>query len=337
MATAENNASPPAEPPALPPQVQAKPAAPAAAAEPPPPSIRGESQYDRVSSMMMSAVIAMAFLVGFLGLVHLTNSAYATRVTNPLEIVEVIGGEGGGGAPDADPNDSGSAVDVAGATAGDMASNSDTDAPDFEEPSLQQVSATALDMTASNDMSEMDVGAAVSSNNMVASGPRRSRAGTGRVGFGPGGTGDGGVRREQRWSVVYNPGQTPEEYARQLDAFGVEIGVIKNNTMTYISKLSAATPQTRLGQHASDNRLFFVWQSNTRKASDVELLRKAGIEVGDSPIFHFYPKAVEDTLAQMEVRHKGRQPAEIKATRFSVVSKGGSYGFAILAQEPLVR
>ena len=142
---------------------------------------------------------------------------------------------------------------------------------DFQEPSFQQVNTTALDMSApvndSDSVAEVDI-----SSPTASSAPRPSRIPTGRVGLGTGGYGDGGVRREQRWSVVYNQGQTADEYARQLDAFGVEVGVIKNNAMLYVSKLSSASPQTRYGQHATDSRLFFVWQSNTRKAADVELL-----------------------------------------------------------------
>jgi hypothetical protein len=35
------------------------------------------------------------------------------------------------------------------------------------------------------------------------------------------------------------------------------------------------------------------------------------------------------------VRYKGRQPAEIRVTRFSVVPQGSGYDFTVLAQEPL--
>ncbi len=65
------------------------------------------------------------------------------------------------------------------------------------------------------------------------------------------------------------------------------------------------------------------------------LLQKAGIEVGDGVVIQFYPKQVENTLAQLEVRYRGKQPAEIRVTRFSVVPKGDGYGFTVLAQETL--
>ena len=50
--------------------------------------------------------------------------------------------------------------------------------------------------------------------------------------------------------------------------------------------------------------------------------QKAGIDVGEGVVIQFYPKEVEDQLAQLEVRYRGRQPAEIRVTRFSVVPEG---------------
>jgi hypothetical protein len=296
------------------------------------PTVMGETRLDRVSSLLMSLVIGMAFTVGLLWLIYLTNKAYNTKITADIQIVEVVGGPGGGGIPEGAPNES--APD---SPPGEFNPTGEVEVSDFQEPSFQQVNTTALDMSApvndSDSVAEVDI----SSPNATSASPRPSRVPTGRVGLGTGGYGDGGVRREQRWSVVYNPGQTLDEYARQLDAFGVEIGVIKNNSMLYVSKFSSGSPVTRYGQHATDTRLFFVWQSNTRKGSDVELLRRANVDVGESPIFHFYPKAIEDRLAQYEARYRGRQPIEIKATRFSVVSRGGSYDFAVLAQDPMPR
>ena len=63
------------------------------------------------------------------------------------------------------------------------------------------------------------------------------------------------------------------------------------------------------------------------------LLKKAGIDVGEGVVLQFYPKQVEAMLAQLEVRYRGRQPAEIRVTRFGVVPRGDGYGFEVLAQE----
>ena len=67
----------------------------------------------------------------------------------------------------------------------------------------------------------------------------------------------------------------------------------------------------------------------------LEAAFKAGIEVGEGTVFQFYPPGVEDQLADLERRYRGRSPGEIRVTRFGVTPKGDSYGFKVLAQETL--
>lgn len=295
--------------------------------------VRGESQYDRVTSMLMAVVVGAALVVGWQSIIYWTNQAYASRVTAPLQIVEVYGG--GGGSPEGTPGST-EEINVAGADVADRASNNEEAASDFEEPNVQETPAVMLDAAAEagENMAEVDVGAVMPSGGPVASGKRASKLGTGGpgLGFGPG---DGGVRREERWSIVYNQGQTLEEYARQLDALSVELGTVVGNQMVYASSFSGATPRKRTGSGQNEKRLYFVWQGGARKASDVALLRKAGVEVGEGAIFQFYPSNVENVLSQLEVRYKGKQPSEIRKTRFSVVPRGNSYGFVVLSQEML--
>ena len=298
------------------------------------PQVRGESLYDRVTSFLMAIVIGAMIVVGWLFLIYQTNQAYASRVTAPLEIVDVFGG--GGGSPEGTPG-SIEKIDVPGAEVAAQASNNEEVAGDFEEPSVQETPAAMLDAVSESaqSLAEVDLGAVMPSGGPVASGRRSSKVGTGGpgLGFGPG---DGGVPREQRWSIVYNQGQTQEEYARQLDGIGVEMAVVSGgNQLTYVSKFSSPTPTKRFGSGQGDDRLYFIWQGRGRKGSDVALLAKAGIDVGEGVVIQFYPKGVENTLAQLEVRHRGLQPAEIRFTRFNVVKRDEGYGFSVLAQEPL--
>lgn len=298
------------------------------------PKVFGESEFDRVTSMLMAVVVGAMIVVGWLFLIYKTNQAYARRVTAPLQIIDVFGG--GGGTPDGTAGST-EKIDVAGADASARASNNDAEAADFEEPSVMATPAAMLDAVAEagSSLAEVDLGAVMPSGGMIASGKRSSKLGSGGPGLGYG-PGDGGIPAEQRWSIVYNSGQTAEEYARQLDALGVEFAVVSGpNQLTFVSNFSAASPTKRYGNGQGDDRLYFLWQGKGRRASDVALLRKAGIEVGDGVLMQFYPKGVEQQLAQIEVRFRGRQPGEIRFTRFSVVPKGDGYGFQVLAQEPL--
>ena len=64
-------------------------------------------------------------------------------------------------------------------------------------------------------------------------------------------------------------------------------------------------------------------------------MKKAEVNVGEGVVFQFYPAEAAERLAELEVRYRGRQPGEIRVTRFTVVPKGGTYDFEVVAQETL--
>jgi hypothetical protein len=297
------------------------------------PTVRGESRYDKVTSFLMAVVLGAMLVVGWLALVYASNQAYASRATAPLQIIEV---GGGGGSPEGTPGST-EKVDVAGADAAAMASNNPEEAGEFEEPSVEQAPGAMLETVneASQNLAEVDLGATMPNGGPVSSGKRASKLGSGGpgLGFGPG---DGGVAREQRWSIIYNTGQDPQEYARQLDGLGVELAVVRGpEQLLYISRFSDPTPTKRFGTGRSDHRLYFLWQGRGRKASDLALFKKANEEIGDDNVFQFYSADAERRLAELEVKFKGRNPGEIRVTRFQVVPKGESYDFEVVAQETL--
>ncbi len=297
------------------------------------PRVRGESDFDRVTSALLAIIMGAALIFGWLMLVFATNLAYQKRVTAPLEIIEVSGG--GGGSPDGQVGGV-ETIQVPGGAAGERASNNEEEASAFEEVTAEATPAAMLDTVAEagKQMAEVDIGAVMPSGGRVASGARSSKIGNGVVGYGFG-PGDGGVKREDRWSIVFNPGQTAEEYARQLDALGVELAIVSNNQMLYVSKFSQDEPSKRVGTGQGDNRLYFIWRGQGRKAQDLALLRKAGVEVGEGVIFQFYPAGAEANLSQLEVKFKGRQPSEIRRTQFRVVPTSDSYDFEVASQETL--
>ena len=297
------------------------------------PTVRGESRYDRVTSFLMAVVLGAMLVVGWLALVYASNQAYASRVTAPLQIIEV---GGGGGSPEGTPGST-EKVDVAAADAAATASNNPEEASEFEQPSVEQAPGAMLETVteAGQNLAEVDLGATMPNGGPVSGGKRASKLGSGGpgLGFGPG---DGGVGREQRWSIIYNTGQDPEEYARQLDGLGVELAVVRGpEQLLYISHFSDSTPTKRSGAGRSDHRLYFLWQGRGRKASDLALFKKANEEIGDRDVFQFYSADAERRLAELEVRYKGRNPGEIRVTRFQVVPKGESYDFEVVAQETL--
>lgn len=304
------------------------------AGEEPQAKVLGESKFDIVSSALMSFVIGTSFGVGWLGVMYLTMLAYARadRLPQRVEVIEVYGGGGGTleGTPGAVEE-----MNVANADAADMASNNMEDASDFEPPQVEVTSSAVID--ALSDIPPdiaIDMADALPNADLVAMGKKASRVGTGKsygTGNGPG----GGVPREQRWTIVFSAGQSADEYARQLDYLHVELAVpASSSSLEYVSHFTGAT-QKHIGLTTADKRLFFLWQGAGRKSADVTLLQRAGVNVGNKPIFQFYPPEVEDQLSQMEVKYAGRQPAEIRATRFQVTPSGGGYAVKVLSQEPI--
>src|SRR5260370_345022 len=120
-------------------------------------------------------------------------------------------------APAAKPAENVPNVAVAAGAAGGGAATFDPKV--FGESSYDQVAVRGPSLAGGG------VGRGRSRGGPVAGGRRSSKIGTGGPGLGFG-RGDGGIPPEQRWSIIYNTGQSPEDYARQLDALGVELAVV---------------------------------------------------------------------------------------------------------------
>ena len=257
----------------------------------------------------MAVVLGAILVVGWLALVYISNQAFASRVTPPLQIIEVVRRRR------RQPRRHGGStekIDVAGADAAAFASNNEEEAGDFEEPSVQQTPAAMLDAVseAGESMAEVDLGAVMPSGGagrqrqaIVEARHRRPRAGLRARATAASPASSAGASFSTR-------ARSLEEYARQLDALNVELAVvIAARTSSSTSPISPSpTPTKRYGSGQEDDRLYFLWQGAGRKASDVALLKKAGIDVGESVVLQFYPAGVEERLAQLEVRYRGRQP-----------------------------
>ena len=296
----------------------------------PEPRVRGESLHDRASSALLASAGGVALVFTWLTLVWATQRAYAAKPEFGVVIIEVAG-EGRGAARAGDgPN-----IDLD-AQPADEAANPAPDADGFEEPALLKVADAAIIEVAADAKVEVDTDLPVEGG-ADASGPAASRLGLGNQvsGTGVGVAGQGSIRREERWSVAFPAGQTLDEYARVLDSLRIELGTTDGKALQLGSAFSTR-PVRRVVLNPTESRLFFLWQGGSRKADDIELLRKAGIVAGTGPVFHFYPKPIEDMLAQLEARFRDRTPDQIRSAKFAIVPAGrGKFGVKILSQELL--
>lgn len=163
-----------------------------------------------------------------------------------------------------------------------------------------------------------------------------SSQGTGNkraLGFGPGTK--GGVPREMRWFVSFSERGTIEEYAAQLDFFGIELGALMpDGNLHLVSKLAQAAPVKRTVKGGADEkRLYFTWRGGSRKAGDVSLFQKAGVNASNAVmILHFYPPVTENVLANIELDYRKRKAIEVRRTNFVVRKAKDGYEFAVTSQ-----
>ena len=169
----------------------------------------------------------------------------------------------------------------------------------------------------------------------VASGRRSSKLGTGGpgLGFGPG---DGGVSREQRWSIVFNQGQTAEEYARQLDALKVELAVVTpNNQLVYVSNFSSPEPTKRYGSGQKRQSPLLPLARRGRQGIRRRAPEEGGRRGRRERVSSSTRRGSRSGSHAWRSATADGSPSEIRVTRFQVVPAGNGYDFKVIAQEAL--
>jgi hypothetical protein len=150
---------------------------------------------------------------------------------------------------------------------------------------------------------------------------------------GTGGGFGGGAARQTAWEIRFPPGNTVETYAKQLDGFGIELGVFGGaNEIVYISKLTQPKPATRTGQRTADGRKYMTWSRGDLDEADQELLNRAGINPEGRTVFKFLPPEIESQLATLERQFKNRASKDIRRTRFGVKPDGQKFVFYVIDQ-----
>lgn len=168
----------------------------------------------------------------------------------------------------------------------------------------------------------------------ASSGSPGSAVGTTGSPLGRGGSGDA-IPREKRWSVEFAERGSLDEYAQQLDFFGIELGVaFRDGRIIYVSQLSSAMRKREARVEDGDARLFMSWRGGERVQADLELLEKAGVaDAASGQPLHFYSAETEALLARIETEYADRPPAQIRRTQFRVTGEPGDYQFVVVSQK----
>lgn len=278
------------------------------------------TRYDRASALLMAIVVGLIASVIWLGVVWATNRLPVPARPVPVELVELPGGVEDGSIEETLWLDSPEDV------------SSDPSLAEMESEVTEI--AEMLDSVVELSDEAVNLAEKQFETQTTNTGRPGSATGTGRraLGMGPG---EAGISREQRWFISFSERATVSEYARQLDAFGIELGaLLRSGQLLYLSRLSSPAPQRRTAQSGNgESRLYMTWQGGERRKADFQLLEQQGVAAGDVlVIFHFYPPETEADLARLELNYAQRNVEQIRRTYFVVKPDGDGYKFEVTRQ-----
>jgi hypothetical protein len=276
-------------------------------------------RFDWVTSLMLAMIVMSGAIVTWLTAVYITNQVWMVKTPAvPIEIIEILSEDLEGMAGDEPELGENQMV-----TPDELPPREEELI--FESPEVANVMANVLDSIAEH---EADFADPKRQQGKQAAGRTGKAGGEGREGTG---TGSGAIPRAQRWVINYPRNQTLDTYSQQLDFFRIELGVIRGNQLTNVSNFSRGRPIAKRGG-ADENRLYFMWRDEARRAVDRSLLARAGVATQNAIIVQFYPEKLEQLLAQLEQKFAGRKPEEIRMTRFGIRPAGSGYEFYVMEQ-----
>jgi hypothetical protein len=144
-----------------------------------------------------------------------------------------------------------------------------------------------------------------------------------------------GNDRVDRWEIRFPTGNTVETYAKQLDALGIELGVIGGEErITYASRFTKEVPDRREGSPADEHRFYMTWRSGALRDLDNAVLSRAKIQTTGRIVAQFYPPQREAKLMELEKQFAApRGVNEVRRTVFALVPDDKSFDFRVAEQE----
>ena len=282
------------------------------------------SLYERIASMLMALLILIGSVAFCLLVAWLSRRVFYAP---PLKLHDLHIEQVGGGTSDGIVGES---MQMQSPTHQDIGRESDIAEPELKD-TLTTLLASVSD--APGDFDEPEI---------TDADDERSRAGARQIGTGTySGRGDGsgrpGIPPHERWEIRFVEGSTVEEYARILDFFQIEIGVLSGaGQVIYLTNLTKAEPEIRTGPSKDDLRLYMSWRQGKMREADEELLRRAGVPRARH-VLQFYSEVLEKSLLNLEVAFRGREPGAIRKTRFAIKKAGAGFEFYVTDQTPLIK
>jgi hypothetical protein len=281
------------------------------------------SLYDRVSSGLLATLITVGTVVSLLLSVWLSSRLFVpARKAAPVQWAQINQeGEGGGDGR------------ATGGSQLDTPSKEPVVGKDPETADVEEI-VSGVDRAVATKAAEME-------QPDLAEAMRQGSQGTGGGIFGGPGDGRGLDRGKGRpglprhWEIAFPKGNTLEAYARQLDFFGIELGVLRrDSTIVYAFHLAKPKPDTRVvgDPEKNENRYYLSWRDGDLQKADRALLARAGIQAEDQVVLQFLPRETEEKLYLLEGSYRGLERKKIGKTRFGVQPAGDGFAFYVLEQ-----
>ena len=267
------------------------------------------SGYDQLQAILISCIMLFGFLTTVLFLLWLTTLTGGYK-PEPVIVVDILGDDG-----DEKPE----------GVADDVLEPGVEDFPEVETPQLAAALEAVTDAVSS-------VRASLEKRSGEASQMGKGRGSGSRDG-GPGG-GNGGIPDYKRWNINYES-EDIDTYAKQLDFFKIDIGVVSTNTdaIQRVTNLASSPKLVPSSRAKEAKTLRFAHIKQRMRQWDQELARRAGASLENTALVQFYPPETRQMIRQREaaaLKDAGRDIKQVLKTNFKVINKGGQFVFDVV-------
>lgn len=281
--------------------------------------------YDKVVSMLLSLLAIVGLVVFCMFVAWLTTRALPPRPSIAFQRIEPIKQPDGG----ITNGIVGESMQLDSPTWQDVAAESEVVEPAFQQTVSAVLNAVAVRQVDLNDPR-------VTEDFVDGIGGTRQIGTDKRPGIGVG-PDLPGIPPQKRWDIRWGNRDSLKSYAKKLDFFGIELGVLGTGTdVTVITELASARPTVMTISRAErQSWLFWSWIQGPRLEADLAMADRAGVATDGKTLIQFYSDATEQSLLNLEVNYRGLQPSQIRKTTFEVVADGAGFRFEVVEQIPL--
>ena len=141
------------------------------------------------------------------------------------------------------------------------------------------------------------------------------------------------VPPSRRWKISYEV-ENIEQYKRQLDFFGIEIGVIasRENDIWRVGTLSSDATVTHSNRSSENDAIWFAHSKPALKRWDRKIVGDSGLVVQEMLFVQFYPASVQSRILKLEavkLQELGRNLDEVTETKLKISSLGDGFKISV--------